>query len=290
MGKRVLILGSGGLLGHKVCELLGLAGFEVIAAFRKAPSELESCYRGAHILDNVDVLDDNALRKAFIESRPDIIVNCIGIVKQLNEAYDRYLSVAVNSFLPHRLSRLCDEHNARLFHISTDCVFSGKKGMYRETDLSDAEDLYGKSKYLGETDETETRALTLRTSIIGPELKSSTHGLVEWMLKQKGKTIKGFTKAIYTGLTTTEFARVLIWLINEHPTLHGLYHLASEPISKYDLLHLINDAYKLNVTIQADSEFICDRSLDMTRFKEKTGYNTPSWDKMIADMQNEKGN
>ncbi|NNM59929.1 MAG: SDR family oxidoreductase [Legionellales bacterium] len=330
MNKRVLVLGSAGMLGHKVCELLSsyskrldfgldgservegvytkymteeerasnnaqnssvksISGFEVIAAFRVAPQELESCYRGVHILDKVDVLDDSTLRKTFIEVRPDIVINCIGIVKQLNEAYDRYLSVAINSFLPHRLSRLGDEYNARLYHISTDCVFNGKKGMYQESDLSDAEDIYGKSKFLGETDDTEMNALTLRTSIIGRELKSSTHGLLEWMIKQQGKKIKGFTKAIYTGFTTTEFTHVLIRLINEYPTLHGLYHLASDPISKYDLLNLINDIYELDVVIEPDNEFVCDRSLVMTRFKEATSYCAPTWGKMITDMRNEKG-
>lgn len=291
MGKRILVLGGAGMLGHKVCQLLPQQGFEVFAAFRNAPaSSLMPFYQNVQIVDNIDVMNDAALNKAFNTAKPDVVINCIGIVKQLNEAYDRYLSVAINSFLPHRLSRLCQDFNARLIHISTDCVFSGEKGSYCETDESDAKDLYGKSKYLGETDDTEKNAITLRTSIIGHELKSDTHGLLEWFIKQENKRVKGFKKAIYTGFTTTELINIMVRLINQHPELYGLYHVASDPISKYDLLHLINDIYKLNVTIEADNDFFCERSMIMPRFTEVTGYKAPSWKQMILEMYKEKGN
>lgn len=287
MDKRILVLGGGGMLGHKVCELLPAQGFDVYAAFRKLPAEPAACYQSVHLLDGIDVLNDTALKQAFAQSKPDVVINCIGIVKQINEAYDRYLSVAINAFLPHRLNRLCQEYGARLIHISTDCVFDGKRGRYQETDLSDAEDLYGKSKYLGETDETETNAVTLRTSIIGPELKTNTHGLLGWMLEQEGKTIKGFKKALFTGFTTAELTRIMTVIIKQQPSLSGLYQVASNPINKFDLLTLINDIYKLNVTIVPDENFVCDRSLVMQRFTAQTGYVAPSWEKMIMDMYNQ---
>lgn len=284
MKQRILVLGSGGMLGHKACELLPKQGFEVFAAFRKIPTTIPPCYQQTAQLLAIDVMEDAALTQAIAAIKPHVIINCVGIVKQLDEAYDRYLSVAINAFLPHRLSRLCQQHQSRLIHISTDCVFSGEKGGYRETDPSDAKDLYGKSKFLGETDASETSALTLRTSIIGHELKSHTHGLLAWMLQQEGKRIKGFKKAIYTGFTTNELVQVISQLIQQHPTLYGTYHLASEPINKYDLLTLINEVYRLNVTIDEDDDFICDRSLDMSQLYQLTGYQSPSWNDMIINM------
>jgi dTDP-4-dehydrorhamnose reductase len=157
--------------------------------------------------------------------------------------------------------------------------------MYRESDFSDARDLYGKSKFLGETDETETAALTLRTSIIGRELGETSHGLLEWFLAQEGKRVKGFSQAIYSGFTTHELARIIALVIRKHPALSGLYQVASQPISKFDLLQLIRDCYRLNIEIARDDEFACDRSLVMDRFQQATGYTSPDWTRLIADMR-----
>lgn len=287
MTKNIIVLGAGGMLGHKLCQLMAKSSFNVIAAVR-SPIATAIFPSKVKVIANIDVLDDAALSQLFQQVQPDVVINAIGIVKQLDAAYDRYLSIAINAFLPHRLSKLCQPYNARLIHISTDCVFSGDQGMYVETDISDAQDLYGKSKYLGETDESEKNAITLRTSIIGHEIKDHTHGLLEWMLQQQGKAIKGYTKAFFSGFTTTELTNIIIQLINQHPDLHGLYHVASDRISKYDLLHIIRDIYDLNIDISADAQLHCDRSLSMQRFSKATGYQAPSWAAMIKAMHDER--
>ncbi len=275
------------MLGHKLCQKLAGHGHSVVGAIRKDPSSLggfAEVFSGVELMGGVDVLDDNALLSAFDKARPDFVVNAVGIVKQLEAANNAYLSVAINSLLPHRLAILCAEKNARLFHISTDCVFDGERGGYTETDFSDARDLYGKSKFLGETDDTETAAITLRTSIIGRELHRPTHGLLEWFLSQAGKTTKGFADAIYTGFPTGELAEVIAMLIRDHPGLHGLYQVASNPINKYDLLRLIKDIYGLDVQIDRDDAFHCDRSMKMQSFTDVTGYTAPTWEQLIRQM------
>jgi dTDP-4-dehydrorhamnose reductase len=282
---RILLLGATGMLGHKLC--LRLQGHELFATLRKPDYMLlkfKEVYGNIKLIGEVDVLKESQLEETIHKIRPDFVINCVGIVKQLKEANNAFLSVAINSYLPHKLAMLCEETGARLIHISTDCVFDGTRGSYKESDLSDAQDLYGKSKYLGETTSEESAALTLRTSIIGRELKKPTHGLVEWFLAQKGLKIKGFKRAIYTGFTTIEMARIIQMVIDKHPDLCGLYHIASSSISKYELLTLVKRIYKINVQIQPDEEFVCDRSLVMQRFSETTGYAAPSWEKMIQEM------
>lgn len=285
---RIMVLGAGGMLGHKLCQVLGpREECEVIGTVRRDAGDYARCaevFGAATLIGGVDVLDDARLDQAVREARPDAIVNCVGIVKQLDQARDRYLSVAINAYLPHRLARLCEALAARLIHISTDCVFDGTRGGYTEADGSDARDLYGKSKYLGETDAAEPVAVTLRTSLIGRELRRPTHGLVEWFLAQRGKTVRGFARAIYTGLTTLEMARIVVRLVEGHRELAGLYHVAGPAISKYDLLQLIRRVYELPITIERDEDFQCDRSLLMGPFAEATGYVPPSWEEMIRQM------
>jgi dTDP-4-dehydrorhamnose reductase len=205
----------------------------------------------------------------------------VGIIKQLRESEDPLLSLEINSLLPHRLVLACRASGARFIHISTDCVFSGKAGRYTERSISDATDLYGRTKYLGEVHGQGT--LTLRTSIIGREIETC-FGLIEWFLAQKGGRCRGFSRAVFSGLTALALADLLADLIVDHPTLHGLYHVSSDPISKYDLLHLVNEVYQLGTTIEKDDEFICDRSLDSARFREATGWQPGSWRSMIVGM------
>jgi len=283
---RVLVLGGGGMLGHKLCQLLPAQGFEVTATLRRRPPDsglTSAVYAGVQVREGVDVLDSRGLEQTLGELRPEVLINCVGIVKQLPEAEDRFLSMAINSLLPHQLHRWCAENNSRLIHISTDCVFDGVRGQYRETDDSNARDVYGKSKFLGETDDREPAAVTLRTSIIGRELGAG-HGLVEWFLAQQGKSVKGFRRAIFTGFTTHELANVITRVIRHNPTLRGLYQVASPPIDKFELLGLLRDAFGLQVDIQPDEEFVCDRSLLMDRFAEATGYRAPAWREMIARL------
>ncbi len=242
-------------------------------------------YYGLFSADNsiygVDVRDFSTVERVVKVFRPEAVVNAIGIVKQRDEAGDAILSLEINALLPHRLSLLCGEIGARLIHLSTDCVFSGRKGMYTEDDWEDARDLYGRSKLLGEVREAHT--VTLRTSIIGLELARK-RSLIEWFLAQRGQ-VKGFTRAIYSGFTTLEMARIIERILLQHRDLSGLWHVASEPISKYDLLHQL--AVRLgrqDIELLPDDDFACDRSLDASGFKARVGYQPPSWDAMLAEL------
>lgn len=283
---RVLVLGAGGMLGHKVCQRL--CGHEVWGLVRQDAATTCEAYPGVFdgvtLLGDVDVLQANLLEETIRDLRPQTVVNCVGVVKQREEAQDPYLAVAVNALLPHRLARLCAEIGGRLIHVSTDCVFSGRRGRYRETDVTDAEDLYGKSKALGETGSRETAAVTLRTSFIGRELARPKHGLVEWFLAQEGGSVQGFAGVTYTGLTSIELANVIRRIVESHGELSGLYQVAGEPITKYELLDLLRRTYGVSVDIQRVDEPVSDRGLVMERFSEATGYAAPPWPEMIRAM------
>lgn len=277
---RVLVFGAAGMLGHKLLERLS-SRFETFGTLRGTAAGLPATLPTQRLIENVSGTDVAALRTVLDTVRPDVAINCIGIIKQLKEAKAAVPSIAINALLPHQLAELCGERGIRLLHFSTDCVFSGRQGPYTEQDFPDAADLYGRTKLLGELD--QPGCLTLRTSIIGPELR---HGLslFAWFLQQRGGRVKGFANALYTGFPTTAMADLVGDLIAHHPDLHGLWHVSSDPISKYDLLGLINAAYGLGVTIDRDEDFHCDRRLDSSRFRAATGYAPPSWPQMIADM------
>lgn len=236
-----------------------------------------------YIRPMVDALYFDQVIRALASIQPELVINCIGLIKQVGHiARDPLFSLSINSVFPHRVSMICRAAKIRMIHISTDCVFSGKKGNYSETDQSDAEDLYGRTKFLGEVSYPHT--ITLRTSIIGRELK--THlGLIEWFLAQQG-TINGFKKAIFTGFTTDEISRIIMNYVIPNPGLSGLYHVSSDPISKYDLLQLARTAFKKEIEILPDDLFFCDRSLDSTHFRQDTGYTPPSWNTMMEEMVN----
>lgn len=273
------------MLGHKLCQCL--RGHEVIGTVRKDAQFYEQfpgIFDNITLIGEVDALDHQKLEKTIRDVGPDVIINSIGIVKQLKEAQNAYLTVALNAYLPHWLAKLCADINSKLIQISTDCVFDGTRGAYSESDFSDARDLYGKSKFLGETTPQETAAVTLRTSIIGRELTKHTHGLIEWFLANRGKTVKGFTRAIYTGFTTIEMAGIIAMLIEKHADICGLYHIASRPINKYNLLCLVKDVFGLKIDIEKDENFVCNRALVMERFSQVTGYIAPSWEQMIRQM------
>ena len=271
------------MLGHAVFNVFnGDALHEVwgslrsVAALRYFPLQ---CH--ARLLTGVDVLDQDALAAAMVKVRPDLVVNCVGLIKQLADAKDPLTALPINAMLPHRLAHLCALSGARLIHVSTDCVFAGRKGCYVESDLSDAEDLYGKSKYIGELHDL-SNAITLRTSIIGHELNSN-YALVDWFLSQQG-SVKGFSKAVFSGLPTVELARVMKDFVVPHPQLNGLYHVAAKPISKLDLLHLVSAQYGKQIEIRPDDGFVIDRSLDGSRFCDATGYVAPEWSELVANM------
>ena len=225
-----------------------------------------------------------SLVQAFIRSRPDLVINCVGLVKQLADAENPLQAIPINALLPHRLARLCELTRARLVHMSTDCVFAGDKGDYRETDPSDATDLYGRSKFLGEVD--YPHAITLRTSIIGHELQSA-HGLVNWFLSQQERC-NGYTRAIFSGLPTVALAQVVRDVVIPRTDLSGVYHVAAQPISKYDLLTLIADVYGNKIEIVPSDMLVIDRSLNAERFRDATGYVVPGWPELIKLMHSYK--
>ena len=241
------------------------------------------CRRGSYThRGGVDALDLDSVARAMDQTKPDAVVNCIGIVKQRDEAKAAIPSIRVNALFPHQLADLCQAQGARLIHLSTDCVFSGNRGHYTEDDLPDPVDLYGRTKLLGELD--RPGCLTLRTSIVGWELKHRA-GLLEWFASQRGQTIKGYRNAIYSGVSTVVLARLIGDLLENHPALSGIYHVASQPIAKYDLLVRLRDALGwYDITIKPDDAFQCDRSLVGARFEAATSWQAPDWDEMIAGL------
>lgn len=281
--KRVMVLGVSGMLGNAVFRYLAgrPAEFHVTGTARSAAARRffapELC---ENILPGVDVENVDSLLSAFAVVRPDVVINCIGFIKQLAQANDPLAALPINAELPHRLARICEVAGARLIHISTDCVYSGTKGLYREEDASDAKDLYGRSKFLGEVD--YPHAVTLRTSIIGHELDSA-NALVGWFLSQEG-SVKGYTRAVFSGLPTVELARVIGDYVLPRPELRGLYHVSVEPIAKYDLLRLVADVYQKRIEAVPDDGLVIDRSLDSSRFRAVTGYTPPAWRELIETM------
>lgn len=235
---------------------------------------------GAGIINGVDVADLDSVVAAFVRARPSVVINCVGVIKQLAQGSDPLHVIPINSLLPHRLARLCAAAGSRLVHISTDCVFSGKTGGYRESDAADADDLYGRSKYLGEVSQDDS--ITLRTSIIGHELRSA-HGLVDWFLAQEGP-VQGFTRAVFSGLPTVALAEVIRDRVLADSSLSGLYHVSSAPISKHDLLRIVAEVYGRTTVIVPDNRLVIDRSLDSTRFRSRTGYHPADWPTLVRQM------
>jgi dTDP-4-dehydrorhamnose reductase len=279
---RTLVLGANGMLGHTVFRVLSKdTGLEVVGTVRGngAPQGPDESAR-KRLITGVDVEQPDALIRVFATARPQVVINCVGLVKQLAVAQDPLRALPINALLPHRLAGLCEAADARLIHVSTDCVFSGKKGHYLESDFPDADDLYGRSKLLGEVD--YPHAITLRTSIIGPELTGS-HGLVAWFLSQAGP-VRGFRQAIFSGLPTVELATVIRDLVLPRPDLRGLYHVASDPINKYELLRLVAAAYGKTNDINPDDKLVMNRSLNGMRFEESTGYVAPPWPELVRRM------
>ncbi len=282
---RVLVTGGDGMLGHQVFKHLSVR-HDVKVTLRQNLSSYQEygLFDNENSYSGIDVRNLESILDVFADFQPQAVVNCVGIVKQRAVAKESIPSIEINSLLPHRLAVLCKSVSARLIHMSTDCVFSGKKGNYRECDPSDAEDLYGKSKYLGEV--IGDNCLTLRTSIIGREL-SRKKSLLEWFLNQKG-TVKGYKYAIFSGLTTIEMSRIIEIILVNHPTVTGLYHVSSQPISKLDLLLKIKEALRLDTDIIADDSVRIDRSLESALFREKFNYQPPTWDDMIKELSKSK--
>lgn len=280
---KVLVLGASGMLGNAVFRLLSqTSGFCVKGTVRsKNYFNFFKSSNRVDIVSDVDVNKSESISKVINELQPEVVINCIGLVKQLSEVEDPLVALPINSMLPHRLSKICNDSNARFIHISTDCVFTGTKGMYTEEDITDSQDLYGVSKRLGEV--TCSNAVTLRTSIIGHELKSK-RSLIDWFLSQK-ENVKGYNRAIFSGLPTVEMARIIANYVIPNPNLTGLYHVSADPINKYELLSLVAEVYGKDIKIEKDDKVVIDRSLDSTKFRELTGYFPPSWRQLVVAMR-----
>lgn len=280
---KLLVLGATGMMGHMACRVL-TRDFDVFATFHGTLDDrnpVAGFLPRSAIYDRYDAGDPDRLRRILDACRPIVILNAIGIIKQKKEAGDAIPSIKINALFPHELGQIASSYGAKAIFMSTDCVFSGKRGMYTEDDNPDPADLYGRSKLLGEVH--DAPHLTLRSSIIGRELSAST-GLIEWFIGQRNKEIQGYAKAIYSGLTTHAFCRVLIQLLKKHFDLTGVHHLASKPIDKFDLLTRVNQKMGLGATIRRNETFQCDRSLDGGRLIKATGIEVPSWDEMIAQL------
>jgi dTDP-4-dehydrorhamnose reductase len=281
--KTVLVVGATGMLGHAVLRFFAAGGHYSVVGSARSSAAIESLPAQVRysVIGGIDVRSPDGLARLFDEVEPDVVINCVGVVKQLAAADDPLVAIPINSLLPHELCRLCGLSGARLLHVSTDCVFAGTKGMYKESDPADAQDLYGRSKHLGEVD--QPHAVTLRTSIIGHEL-GTRHGLVEWFLSQTAG-VRGYTKAVFSGLPTVELARVMHDYVIPNDGLRGVYHVSAAAIDKYTLLKDIAREYARAVDIVPDDKVRIDRSLDSTRFRAATGYTSPGWSDLIAKMR-----
>lgn len=279
---KVLVVGGGGMLGHKLVEKWS-SKFEIWTTVRNNFEFYENFrfLKKGNTLDKTDIADTKAVEMIFQRVKPDVVVNAVGIIKQLPSSKNVIKTLSVNSIFPHQLAELTSKYGARLITISTDCVFGGGKGNYNENDIPDASDLYGISKHLGEV--AAENCLTLRTSIIGRELKTS-HSLVEWFLSQRGKKVRGFVNAVYSGFPTVILAGILADIIENHRHLSGLYHVSSDPINKFELLRLINDAYNAQAEIEPFEDFRIDRSLNSAKFRAATEFDPPEWSEMVKMM------
>jgi dTDP-4-dehydrorhamnose reductase len=285
--KNVLVLGIEGMLGHVVGRVL-FEDFNVVGTSRKSIdsySPIRKILPHLPIQQNLDVRDENSLRKVIEALRPEYVINCVGVIKQKLEPSSYVDCIETNSALPHRLALICDEFGSRLIHFSTDCVFSCKPGVKDVLTLPDPQDLYGRSKLLGELN--HQNSLTIRTSIVGRQISGS-ESLFEWLLSQKGKKISGYSKALYTGVTTKTLAKILKQIIATEIDLHGVWQVASSEISKYDLLNLVNDKLGLGISIEENSDFECDRRLDGSEFTRSTSIEVPSWIEMIEEFKSDQ--
>jgi dTDP-4-dehydrorhamnose reductase len=287
---RILILGGSGMLGHKLLLGLRAAGHYVSCTLRddRSSSGLARLplFAGPDVFWGIDVIDWPSLRTLLRAHQPDVVINAVGIIKQRQLATSAIPSIQINALLPHQLAETVAAWSGRLIHFSSDCVFSGDRGDYTESDNCDADDLYGRSKFLGEVIGA-SNVVTLRSSIIGRELHHH-QSLLDWFLSQNHREVKGFTRVIYAGLTTNEFVTVVNRIITQHPELAGLFQVASDPISKHDLLQMVANAFRLDVRIVPTDEPFSDRSFSGAKFTAATGYVAPPWPDLVAALASDQ--
>jgi dTDP-4-dehydrorhamnose reductase len=285
---RVMVLGATGMLGHKLVQVLA-EDFELVATCRSYIAQ-PPFPRGVQLIDGINAREAISLDACILAVKPDVVLNAVGVVKQAIRNVDRAEVIEINALLPNRLATTCAKVGARLIQFGTDCVFSGEHGSergasgYRETDPADARDLYGLSKLLGEPD--GQSCLTLRTSIVGPELRGR-QGLLDWFLAQGDTTIRGFTQALFTGLPTVVLAELVGTILRQKPDLEGVWHVSADPISKYDLLCLFKSAWEAPTRILPEADFFCDRRLDGSRFGKEVGWRAAPWPELVSRMHSD---
>jgi dTDP-4-dehydrorhamnose reductase len=282
---KILILGANGMLGHRASILLSQR-HEVTGTLRFPDPLVERYAPRVRFVSGVSAEDMSTVAAVMDDARPDAVINCIGIVKQRTEAHDAVPSILTNSLFPHQVAELCSARGIRFVHVSTDCVFTGDRGMYVESDVADAPDLYGRSKLLGEVSDMPG-AVTARTSIVGWDMRP-TSGLLEWFATQRGGSCYGYTKAIFTGLATSDLIDVFEGLCMQWRDLDGLWHVSTDPISKYDLLTTLDRELGWGTTITPNESLVIDRSLDSTRFREKTGWKPRAWAETVKRLAAER--
>jgi dTDP-4-dehydrorhamnose reductase len=283
---RILVLGGNGMLGHRATAVLS-ARHDVTATVRKPDPAAEAFAPTARFVSGVSAEDLASVAAVISETRPDAVLDCIGIVKQRAEAHDAIASVQVNSLFPHQAAKLATDAGARFVHVSTDCVFTGACGGYTEGDVPDAFDLYGRSKLLGEVVDV-AGAVTVRTSIVGWEIENPT-GVLEWFAARRGGRCDGYTHAVFSGLSTTDLVAVMERLCTEWTDVDGLWHVSNEPVDKFELLTLVRDACGWDIEIDPADEPVIDRSLDSTRFRDRTGWRPREWAETAAALAAERG-
>ena len=279
----ILVIGASGMLGHMLVRVLSphhrVIGTTSSKYDNKSP--LARILSEKNCIDQIDVRNISTIKQAINATKPDVVINCVGLIKQKMGLKNSVDAIQINSLFPHQLASLCNQSNIRLIHFSTDCVFQGTPGIKRLSDTPNATDLYGLSKLLGEL--STSPCLTLRTSIVGRQLIGS-ESLFEWAISKRGTTINGYKNAIYTGLTTNRLSQIIKKLIEEFPNLSGTHQVASLPISKFELISKLNDDLKLDLRIEPETEFYCDRTLDGAEFNQLTNIDIPSWDDMLTEL------
>lgn len=281
---RILILGAAGMLGHQMLRTFQSSSHEVFATIRKPKSDyLEWDFlQTPQVLDKINILSEGQPQKLLEQVKPNWVINCIGLTLRKEFADDMRANIRLNALLPHELEFWCRRHDTKLINYSTDCVFSGKSGNYTEESFKDSKDIYGQTKALGEIANSPA-ALTIRSSIIGREIEGKTE-LLEWFLSQTGKKTKGFRRAMYTGVTTKYMTTLTQRIIEQRPDLTGILQVASEPISKFDLLNLIKSKFDLGIEVEAEDAVVVNKTLVETKLIEVTGWKTPNWKELISEM------
>lgn len=285
--RRVLVLGAGGMLGHMAMRVLSTNHhtYGTTRSSKKEQTKLSKFMTTDRWIENVDVRNLAQIENVIEQIQPDVIINCIGLVKQKMDSHSYIESIEVNALLPHQLHRIAERQKSKLLQISTDCVFTCTPGIKYQDDVPDARDLYGVTKMLGEVN--YGNALTLRTSIVGRQVYGS-ESLFEWLLSQRGRTIDGYRNAKYTGLTTQALCEIIDFLIRERMDLCGIWQVSSDEISKYELATKLNEQLSLNMEVRENHEFSCDRRLDSEAFRRETGIRIPSWNEMIKQFADDQ--